>query len=777
MSTIRYTGAADSWLECLPLGDGRLGAMTDGGVRATTIHLNDATAWSGSPSSESSGGIVDAGSSAALLGEARAAIVERDPIAAEAPLRALQTRYAQSFVPLGDLTIAIEPVGAVDADGTDDTTVRELNLVSGVHVSTAQGTTATTFISAKDSVLVHVIAPALPVRLEWRSPLHGPGSDTPVRLAVDDATTALLLRLPSDVAPGHEPDLPGTQWSTQLGAALEAAIAARIVQEDDRTVVLVATATTFTGVGRVPSGNAEDALDNALARIDSVSAVSADTLLSDASAHKRTRLGGVQLSFDSPVTETDTAIRFAAARAPSTGVLANDPGLAALLFEYGRYLLVSSSHPDGLPANLQGIWNAELRPPWGSAYTVNINTQMNYWGAHVTGLSEHARSLTAFTRALAKAAKPHTARLYDAPGWTVHHNTDAWLYATSPGRGHGDPRWAFWPMGGSWLASLLTEAWEFGSADLEQVQMVWPALRGAAEFALAWHRSGTTSPATSPENAFLLPDGRVASLATTSTMDLALIRMLLGKTLRVAEALGIEDDDVVREAHVRHAQLPDMPQVTNDATLVEWDGPRTDEDPHHRHVSHLFGLFPGSEKWDDARLKAAARTLERRGDDSSGWSLVWKLALWSRLLRPDKVADLLELFLRDAGGVSGSWAGGLYPNLFASHPPFQIDANLGYVGALAEAMLQSHDGIHLLPAIPDALGTGRVTGLIARPGIIVGMEWHDGSLTTATLRARHPGAAGAHRVRWREHTITADISADFDTHLDARSFFTEEVHP
>lgn len=771
MTTLRFTGAARTWLECLPLGDGRLGAMTDGGVSRTTIHLNDATAWSGSPRSESAGEMPDAAASAALLSAARSALAAGDPRGAEAPLRAMQTRYAQSFVPMGDITIT------VDTSGAEAEPARELDLRCGIHRSDTDDIRTMTFIAPEESVLVHVIEPALPVRLMLSSPLHGPDSPTPARLSPASDTTALLVRLPSDVAPGHEPDLPGATWSQEPGAALEGAIAARVISDATRTVVLVTTATTFTGAGQPPIGSAEDALEEAIARLDAAARAGADRLATSAEAGMRATLGSVELSFGEDRHDTDTSARLALARADARGVLASDPGLAAVLFDYGRYLLVSSSRPHGLPANLQGLWNAELRPPWGSAYTVNINTQMNYWGAHVTGLSDHAEPLTTFIHALGEAAAEHTARLYDAPGWTVHHNTDAWLYSTAPGRGAGDPRWSFWPMGGPWLASLLTEAWEFGAVGTDALGESWPTLRGAAEFALAWHRDGSTSPATSPENAFVLADGTSASLATTSTMDLALLRMLLSKTIAAGTALGHADDDVVGRARRRLAELPEMPSLTADGRITEWDAPRIEEDPHHRHISHLFGLFPGTEPWDDEHRAAAAASLESRGDDSSGWSLVWKLALWSRLDRPEKVADLLELFLRDAEDVSGPWAGGLYANLFAAHPPFQIDANLGFVGALAECLLQSHDGIHLLPAVPAQLSTGTVTGLIARPGIIVSLQWREAQLIEARLRARHPSAAGVHRVRWQGRTITVHIDAAHDTRLDAHSFPTQEENP
>lgn len=774
MSSIVFAGAARTWLECLPLGDGRLGVMTDGGVHRTTLHLNDATAWSGSPSSESIDGMPDAAECARLLAEARARIAAGDPVGAEAPLKAMQTRYAQSFLPLGDVTITL-------AAGDDADVRRSLDLRTGIHRASAGSRSTTTFVAAEHSVLVHVIDADDDVRVDLTSPLHS-AETTAAESQLVEGERALLLRLPSDVAPGHEPDLPAASWEDD---ALEAAIAVRSVRRHGRTVVLVATATTFDSPGRTPVGTVLDALAQARLRLDLIAAADIDALRDSAAAGRAAILGGVALELDgprttaagSPLNHLDTPARFAAARTDPRGLLSADPALVALLFDYGRHLLVSSSRPGGLPANLQGIWNAEMRPPWGSAYTLNINTQMNYWGAHVTDLSAHAAPLSDFTLALAEAAAPHTRRLYDAPGWTVHHNSDAWLYATSPGRGAGDPRWSFWPLGGAWLASLLTASWEHGADDDTELVRIWPALRGATEFALAWHRDGRTSPATSPENAFVTDAGQSASLVETTTMDLALLRTLLTRTAGVARALGSADDPVAQEAVARLAELPHQPGIAPDGTIIEWDAVRREEDPRHRHVSALFGLFPGDEPWDAEHRAAAARTLDRRGDDSSGWSLVWKLALWARLRRAERVADLLALSLRDADLTTGPWAGGLYPNLFAAHPPFQIDANLGFVGALAEALLQSHDGIRLLPALPEQLGTGRVRGLIARPGIVVAIEWRDGQLVEAALRARRRGTAGSYRVHWGDLTAIAHIDSTTDTVLDARSFSTEEVHP
>ncbi|MGW8481790.1 glycosyl hydrolase family 95 catalytic domain-containing protein [Microbacterium sp. NPDC055903] len=764
MTVLRFTGAAGAWLERLPLGDGRLGAMTDGGAHRTRFQLNDETAWSGSPDSESLGGVATAEECARLLGEVRALLADGDESAAEAPLKAMQTRYAQSYLPVGDLEVAV--------DAEEHGLVRELDLATGIHRSRTPELETTSFIDPVTSVLVHVVDGASDAGITLSSPLQTVREESDAQRG----TAMLLVRLPDDVAPGHEPDLPGARWG---GASLHAAIAARRIAHDGGVVVLVTTATTFAGPGAAPDADAEASVAAAAGRLDRAErdllSIGADGLAARASDALSALLGDAALRIENATEPaTDTATRLDAARRDPRGVLVSDPGLVEVLFDYGRYLLACSSRPGRLPSTLQGIWNADLRPAWGSAYTLNINTEMNYWGAQVTGMPSAAAPLTDFTLALADAAAVQTRRLYDAPGWTVHHNTDAWLYSTAPGRGAGDPRWSFWPLGGAWLGALLTEAWEFGAVGKTELARIWPALRGAAQFALAWHHDGTTSPATSPENAYLRDDGSSASLALTTTMDTALLRALFTRAVRAAEELGL-DDDIAAAAADRLRALPAQPDLDPSGRIVEWDRPREEEDPKHRHLSHLWGLYPGVERWDESRRAGAARTLERRGDDSSGWSLVWKLALWARLGRADKASDLLALSLRDANTTSGPWAGGLYPNLFAAHPPFQIDANLGIVGAIAELLLQSHDGIHLLPALPAELRSGSVSGLIARPGIVVGITWRDGELTMATLRARSTAQAGPRLVRWGGRSIAVHIDAGHDTIVDAGSFDT--AHP
>lgn len=396
---------------------------------------------------------------------------------------------------------------------------------------------------------------------------------------------------------------------------------------------------------------------------------------------------------------------------------------------------------------------------------------MNSWSAYPTDLPETGEPLIDFVLALADAGEATARRLYDAPGWVAHHNSDAWLFSNPVGAGHGDARWTAWPLAGAWFARNLWESVAFGESTAERI---WPAVRGAAEFALAWHhRDGTgawsTAPATSPENAYLI-DGRAVAVDATTAMDQSLLHDLFGITEALATRLGLEDDPVVVAARERRVLLDAEPRIGSLGTVIEWAAEHPEEDPHHRHVSPLYGLYPGPGLWSHPAREAAAATLHRRGDDSSGWSLVWKLALWARLGRGDKVSDLLRLMFRAAGESDAPWRGGLYPNLFAAHPPFQIDANLGFPGVLAEALLQSQDGIHLLPALPAELATGSATGLVARPGIRVDLQWRDGRLERAALRARTPSAEGDVVIRYRGAQLVRTVTMHEASEIAATDF-------
>jgi alpha-L-fucosidase 2 len=436
--------------------------------------------------------------------------------------------------------------------------------------------------------------------------------------------------------------------------------------------------------------------------------------------------------------------------------------LVAYLFHFGRYLLISSSRPGGLPATLQGLWNDSMRPPWSANYTININTQMNYWAAETANLAECAQPLFDLVAALRRRGE-HTARhLFGTRGWCAHHNTDAWAYTSPAGRRRADPSWAFWPLAGAWLCRHLVEHVRFGADRAFAADVAWPIVTSAAEFLLDWlvpRPDGglALSPSTSPENHFTAAGG-VYAVDETSTIDLTLTRELFAAVAELAALLGRSSDPIATDAAAALARLPELP-VGPDGRVQEWITDRPLPEPHHRHVSHLYAVFPGDDT--SPRLaSAASRSLDARGDDSTGWSLAWKLALRARLRQPERLPALIDLALRPAGEGSTGEQGGLYPNRFSAHPPFQIDGNLGFTAAVAEFAVQSHAGvIDLLPAIPADWPAGRLHGLVARPGVLVDVAWDDRHrLVAARLSAARDVARTTVEVRAGGSSVRVDLT-------------------
>lgn len=768
MSILHYTRPATEWLEALPLGNGQLGAMCWGDTAAVRFDLNDETAWSGSPGSERAQGGPGQGDAAELLAEARALVASGNAVAAESPIKRLQSDYTQAYLPLGSVTLHVPGAVVAGADARDYR--RSLDLELAVHTVRSGALRQRTVVSAPHGVLMHIIdglPDGVTPTVELSSQLRVTGTNT----------GELLLRLPSNVAPGHETTEPPISWSEVPGESLDAAIVARVLTEQtsaghNRTVLFVATGTTYRGAREPITGTARDAADRATARINAAVTAGSERVLRDHIADYRALFGRVSLTLGTQDEGIPTDTRIVDAADHPRGTLAADPTLAALLFDYGRYLLISSSRPGGLPANLQGLWNNQLQPPWSSNYTTNINLQMNYWAADVTQLAETAEPLVDFIEQLAAAGSETAERLYGADGWVAHHNSDAWAYTAPVGGGHGDPSWAFWPMAAPWLVRHLTERINFGDTAL--LERAWPIIRGAAAFAASWmvecpDGSYVTSPSTSPENQFIDGRGATASLSESSTMDLSLLRELFESTVSVAGLLGISSDPLLQRVADRLRYLPVAPGIGDNGEIIEWADGAQAVDPQHRHLSPLYALYPGTTLFDERRMAAAVRTLKARGDDSTGWSLAWKLALWARLGRSDKVSDLLALVFRPAATVEGPFGGGLYPNLFAAHPPFQIDGNLGFVAALSETLLQSHSGvIDLLPALPAELTSGRVSGLVARPGVHVDIAWADGHLTRATLLSQNGTLPIT--IRHNGRKITREITTDTPVIVTADDF-------